>query len=79
MGTLARCNRWGGSSLCDPLHRRLHSCPQHSLSLMLANNIDGACVFGVNIARRLSELITLKEEGNVSSVAVEAIDRWGDR
>lgn len=46
---------------------------------MLANNIDGACVFGVNIARRLSGLITLKEEGNVSSVAVEAIDRRGDR
>lgn len=66
---------WGWGSLFDLLHHRL----QRSPSLALANNIDRACVFGVNIARWLSGLIRLKEKGNVSSVAVEAIDRRGDR
>lgn len=63
----------GWRSVCDLLRRHLQHRPQRSPSLALANNIDSVCLFSVNIAWRLSGLITHKDEGNVSSVAVRPL------
>lgn len=49
------------------------SSASSSPSLTLANNIDRARVFSVNIAQRLSGLIRQKDEGNVSSVAARPL------
>lgn len=56
-----------------PLVTRRHRLLQHSPFSRAANNIDlpSSYLFSVNIAPRLSGLITLKDEGNVSSVTVK--------